>query len=204
MTPTTPNSSVMKNLTKRKGIIMRLGFAAALCCLCTVSFAAEPAEASIRKDTNIPVEGLGAALQTLAATFDFQVLYRTEIVLDLKTKGASGSLSPQEALGQVLNGTGLSYKYLDEKTVTVFASGSSPSPNASDGAGEGKKSNSGTFRLAQTGQGQASSDVSVKQASHPEQETSLGEIVVTAQKRESTVQKTPISLTAISGQDLQD
>src|SRR5271156_6132434 len=32
----------------------------------------------------------------------------------------------------------------------------------------------------------------------------LQEIVVTAQKRESTVQATPISLTAITGQDLQD
>jgi outer membrane receptor for ferrienterochelin and colicin len=32
----------------------------------------------------------------------------------------------------------------------------------------------------------------------------LQEIVVTAQKRESTVQSTPISITAITGQDLQD
>jgi iron complex outermembrane receptor protein len=36
---------------------------------------------------------------------------------------------------------------------------------------------------------------------HPEQE--LQEIVVTAEKRESTVQKTPISITAISGSELQ-
>src|ERR1700722_20387722 len=32
----------------------------------------------------------------------------------------------------------------------------------------------------------------------------LQEIVITAQKRESTVQTTPISITAITGQDLQD
>src|SRR5271155_2488942 len=76
MAPTTLDSSVMKNLRKRKGMIMRLGMAAALCCLCTLTFAAESAEASIRKNTNIPAEGLGAALQTLATTFDFQVLYR--------------------------------------------------------------------------------------------------------------------------------
>jgi iron complex outermembrane recepter protein len=32
----------------------------------------------------------------------------------------------------------------------------------------------------------------------------LEEIIVTAEKRESTVQTTPISLTAVSGQDIQD
>jgi iron complex outermembrane receptor protein len=39
------------------------------------------------------------------------------------------------------------------------------------------------------------------QLAPPSQE--LQEIVVTAEKRESTVQKTPISITAISGSDLQ-
>jgi outer membrane receptor protein involved in Fe transport len=38
-------------------------------------------------------------------------------------------------------------------------------------------------------------------ASSPEE---LGEIVVTAQKRESTLQNTPISITAVSGGDMQD
>lgn len=32
----------------------------------------------------------------------------------------------------------------------------------------------------------------------------LGEVVVTSQKRASTVQKTPVSITAVSGDDLQD
>jgi iron complex outermembrane recepter protein len=45
--------------------------------------------------------------------------------------------------------------------------------------------------------------VSIAQQSHSDS-SQLEEIVVTAEKRESTVQKTPISLTAISGQDIQD
>jgi outer membrane receptor protein involved in Fe transport len=40
-------------------------------------------------------------------------------------------------------------------------------------------------------------------AAGPAQDQELQEIVVTAEKRESTVQKTPISITAISGADLQ-
>ena len=63
---------------------MRSSVAIALGCFCTVSFAvADPSKASIRENTNIPAESLGAALQTLATTYDFQVLYRTEIVQGL-------------------------------------------------------------------------------------------------------------------------
>src|ERR1700692_1881612 len=45
--------------------------------------------------------------------------------------------------------------------------------------------------------------VGIAQQSHSDS-SQLEEIIVTAEKRESTVQKTPISLTAISGQDIQD
>ena len=47
----------------------------------------------------------------------------------------------------------------------------------------------------------ASVDVAFAQQAAPEQ---LQEIVVTAQKRESTVQSTPLSITALTGQDLVD
>jgi len=132
---------------------------------------ADPAHASIRKTTNIPAEELGFALETVAKDYDFQVLYRTEIVKDLRTQGAVGSLTSDEALRKVLNGTGLSYKYLDANTITVFVaapSGSAqstqvPSSGSSDGAssnGGGKKS-SQDFRAAQVDQGKGSSVSSV-------------------------------------------
>src|SRR5277367_5519788 len=47
----------------------------------------------------------------------------------------------------------------------------------------------------------ASASVALAQQAAPEQ---LQEIVVTAQKRESTVQTTPLSITALTGQDLLD
>src|ERR1700674_5767710 len=55
--------------------------------------------------------------------------------------------------------------------------------------------------LAALGCGTALTGVVWGQLAPPSQD--LQEIVVTAEKRESTVQKTPISITAISGADLQ-
>ncbi len=87
---------------------MRLFAVVTLCCLCTVSLAiADPAAAAIRKTTRIPAEGLGPALQTLARDFDFQVLYRTEVIGNLRTQGAVGEFTPEEALKKLLSGTGL-------------------------------------------------------------------------------------------------
>ncbi len=38
-----------------------------------------------------------------------------------RTSGATGSLTAVEALTQLLTGTGLTYKYLDDKTITILA-----------------------------------------------------------------------------------
>ena len=100
---------------------MRMTLAVAVACLTLGGLAAAgDATAAIRKETHIPAEGLGPALTKLAKEFDFQVLYRTEIVSELKSPGAVGALTSDEALGKVLTGTGLTYKYLDDKTVTII------------------------------------------------------------------------------------
>jgi outer membrane receptor protein involved in Fe transport len=125
--------------------------------------AAGDAAAAIRKSTDIPAQGLGPALTELAKEFDFQVLYRTEIIGEVKSPGAVGSLTPEEALGKVLGGTGLTYKFLDDKTVTILrmsdvtavpsaTSSSGSSDDASTSKEVGKKS-SRDFRLAQAAQG---------------------------------------------------
>lgn len=152
---------------------MRISVLATALSLCLVGLcSAQHANASIRKDTNIPAEGLGAALETLARNYDFQVLYRTEIVKDRKTHGAVGSLTSDEALTKVLSGTGLSYKYLDASTVTIVpvamvTSGSitdqaqTSSNNTQDNSKEAGKKSSQDFRVAQSSSGENPGDSSV-------------------------------------------
>jgi iron complex outermembrane recepter protein len=153
-------------LLQLKGLFMRLTLAMAAACLGIVGIAtADPARASIRQHTEIPAQGLGLALTSLAKEFDFQVLYRTEVVGALRTQGASGAMTAAEALEHVLNGTGLTYEYLDEKTVTIMPVGSAAPPTSSGGndsaqsedakkasqsqGGDRKKSFWDRFRLAQ-------------------------------------------------------
>jgi iron complex outermembrane recepter protein len=207
-------TTAVYSLSRRWGVAMRVAIVAI--CLSIVGLAgAEGVKASVRKPTNIPPEGLGPALTTLAKEFDFQVLYRTEVVGTLKTQGVSGAMTATEALEHVLSGTGLIYKYLDEKTVTIALEGTrsagpqaqaaSENPSSDDfSANEEKKSSSWGFRIAQADQGKAAGDVSTAEAIRtPDKHDALEEIVVTAEKRASTIQDTPISMSALSGDVMQ-
>ena len=196
---------------------MRMTLAVAVACLTLSGLAAAgDATAAIRKETHIPTEGLGPALTKLAKEFDFQVLYRTEIVSDLKSPGAMGALTSDEALGKVLTGTGLTYKYLDDKTVTIIplstgqttAANTSVSPDAANTSKEAGKKTSQEFRVAQMDQGHSSSTSPIANQPPISQERSnspsagLAEIVVTAQKREERSLDVPMSISVLSGDQL--
>jgi len=122
---------------------MRLSIAVAVCMSIVGAAAANPASAAIRRVTNIPAQDLGSALQELAHEHDFQVVYLSDGVDKLRTSGAVGDLTAEEALKRLLKGTGLSYRYLDEKTVTVLPTAATASSSArttqrtslTDGAG---------------------------------------------------------------------
>jgi iron complex outermembrane receptor protein len=173
---------------------MRLSVAVALSCFCTVSFAADPPHASIEKNTHITSEGLAAALETLAKDYNFQVLYRTEIVKDLRTRGAIGTLTSDEALTKVLSGTGLTYKYIDAQTVTVIpiattAAGTDQSQsNPQNSSKGGGKNTSQDFRMAQMDHRTITSDSSVEDgspahtASAIDNSSALAEILVTGSR----------------------
>jgi len=185
--------------------------AAIASCVLFAAGIAGPAEASIRKTTNIPAESLSDALRTLAKDRQFEILYRAEVVRDVRTEGAIGEFTPEEALKVVLSGTGLSYKYLNANTVTVFASSAASSPSnsdqSSDQGGNWEKTSQG-FRVAQVDQGKGSQSSAVaNQASNSPESSSgpspgLAEIVVTAQKREQRLIDVPMSISAVTGDTL--
>jgi iron complex outermembrane receptor protein len=204
LAPRPPVTRVSQTL-KHWGALMRLGLVASLLCLCTVSLClADPAKAAIRKDLNVPAEDLSPALQQVATTYELQVLYPTQVAKDLKTHGAVGALTSDEALNAVLSGTGLSFKYLDANTVTVFATaapaGTSTAAsqdrtnNTQDNSKEAGKKSSQDFRVAQVDQRKATGDVSVEVPSGQEAKQKafvVEEVVVTGSRIPTTTKEGP-------------
>jgi outer membrane receptor protein involved in Fe transport len=168
------------------------------------------AEAAIKRFTNIEAQALEPALKELARQRDFQLVYRSEVVGARGTAGAAGELTAEEALRKLLEGTGLTYRYLDEKTVTIVPLATAPTvERKDDGAAVNKEAQKSRgfwdrFRVARADSGKALAEASdtVADSGNASAPVKLEEIVVTAQKREERAIDVPISIVAIGGEEL--
>ena len=179
---------------------MRIVVVAAAVSLSVVGLsAAQSSAASIKKPVNIQAQGLETALQLFSRQSGLHVVYVSEDVNPRTTKGASGALTQDEALTQILGGTGLTYRYLDDDTVTIVPtpSGGAPPPTPHEKAQGGTTSDQHEqggqkkplwdgFRLAQADQtghsGNAVLSAAGGEGSERNQPASLDEVVVTATK----------------------
>jgi iron complex outermembrane recepter protein len=205
---------------------MRAAVAATAVCLSIIGLAkADNSVAAIRKPTNIPAEELAVALRLLEQDRNLEVIFVGEDVRNLRTRGATGDLTLDEALKRILAGTGLTYHYLDDRTISVLPLHNRSSVSLhSEAAGAGeadegpakessnvqevrKKSFWERFRLADADQATSATPASVSQendktSAQEEAEVKLEEITVTATRRSESVEKVPISIAALSQNDL--
>ncbi len=175
------------------------------------------ADAAIKVQMHIPPESLDRALQSLAKERNLVLAYRSEVVGDTQTAGASGLLTREQALTELLEGTGLTYRFLDENTITIvplaehsggagpkrLPSGSSSLSSSPAGKKEGKKSSSSRFHLSELDQSQAGSASSVADSTgRATQPAQLEEVVVTAEMRHQRLIDVPASISVITGNDI--
>jgi outer membrane receptor protein involved in Fe transport len=185
---------------------------------------ADDLHTAIKKPTNIPAESLGPALQTLAKERHFQIVYVSEQINVLRTKGASGDLTPEEALKGLLNGTGYTFKYVDEKTVTIVPTGthsdaskaapsSTPESSATQPSTATPKESKRGFwdrlRLAQASNDQSASAKSegserAKESDPTDSDSKLEEVVVTATRQARLLSTVPISASAYTRKNMDD
>jgi iron complex outermembrane recepter protein len=117
---------------------MRLTVSLAIACLVGGVSIASDAGAAIRRPTSIPAQNLGEALQALARDCNIQVVYFSTAIDTLETQGAAGEFTTEEAFENVLRGTGFTYRYLGENTITIVPS-AQRGPAESDALGSQAK-----------------------------------------------------------------
>jgi iron complex outermembrane recepter protein len=186
----------------------------------TLSFADVEAR-SISYDLNIPSEDLTAALQSFAIASHHKLLYKAELTTGKTSRALHGHFTVQEAMEALLSGTGLSYEITsssvvliknqaDAETSDLSGEGTWPATAASPQSGGepshllAQRNANATSTGNSTAASQGTSSQDAPLVSSDADKSKLGEIVVTAQKRQERLQDVPIPVTAISAETLID
>ncbi|MBL8272086.1 TonB-dependent siderophore receptor [Steroidobacter sp.] len=74
---------------------------------------------AVSKPTNIPSQSLEHALEAFAKERGFQLVYRAGVMDQRQTSGATGDLTVGEALTKLLATTNLTYRFVDDQTITI-------------------------------------------------------------------------------------
>jgi len=158
-----------------------------------------------RKQTNIPAEALVLALKQLAHERGLQVVFQSEVVGTVQTHGATGQLTTAEALTQLLEGTNLVYRYLDDTTITILrasdssGSGARPAePNSAPPTTSDDQPALAQRFLVAAVQAAGVAAVNRKNEQRSEnQANGLAEVVVSAQKRNENLLGVPVPVAVV-------
>lgn len=174
----------------------------------------------------ITTQPLAQALEAFAKQTGLQIVYVSGMAIGATSKGAPDGLSPRETLMCLLKDTGLTFEFLNERTVRIFASASTGRSAAfaippDDSAGmasletkcdphDNDEKNRRAPMAKKRGLAARITGLSAVCASAlhagsacaqdaPVTERALEEVVVTATRREESMQKIPVTVTAITG-----
>ncbi len=143
---------------------------------------------------DVPAQSMEQALTDLAAQANLRIVFFPETVKGVTGSSVKGAYTPEAALRILLSNSALKYSFIDARTVTI----SSPADERPAAVGA-RAAAADSMLLAQ-----ASNDR--PQAPAPSSEESaarLEEIVVTAQKRAERLIDVPISIVALSADELE-
>ncbi len=163
----------------------------------TVALAcAAPAPAQTAPEFDIAAQDAASALARFGEQSHLQLVFDFEAVQGIETRAISGRLRVADALGRMLSGTGLTFEVINDRTITIVrdaeirdgsasvASATQPAPAAP--ADDDDDWPRGT-RTLQAASGAGAAD----------------EIIVTAQKREESLQRSALAVTALGSRVLE-
>ncbi len=155
---------------------------------------------------NVPRSSADVAINIIAEQADAQVLFPFDKVKSIEANGLHGEYTLVEALRLALEGTGLSADFTDSGAIMVTFTPDQSKLNE-EGTAPMKKERKSTLlsKAALFLFGTLTSEGAISQDTVTDPEALvLEEVIVTAQLREQNLQDVPVSVTAFSGEDLED
>lgn len=151
----------------------------------------------------IPQQPVASALLNFSEQASLQIIVDATVVDGLRSGPVSGSMQANDALDALLAQTGLGYEYSSARTITILPSAILPS-GGDKGQDDTNEDSGGVEAEESKSENAESSDApSTSATTSSTSGPVLAEIIVTAQKREESLQRTPISLAAFTADQLE-
>ncbi len=187
-------------------MLKRLIFEATLASLALVLSVAPRAFADSVKRIEVPAGDLVAALEALAKQADIELVYQAEQLRGIRTQGLNGAYEPKEAVSLLIKGTRLVLR-TDEATgvMMISATKNIPVSSATIESRGMELAQAGISSVASGENGQSMEGRKsslVPTGSQAESRSTIQEITVTAQKREERLIDVPISIVAMSADEM--
>jgi iron complex outermembrane recepter protein len=105
-----------------------------LCCLLAGSpaVAASASGSSFELSTDIPAQPLQQALDVFANSTHLQLVYVSQLVLGKMSRSVAAGVAETDGLSRLLEGTGLTYQFLNSRTVKILEQPKAVHPAADD------------------------------------------------------------------------
>ena len=146
----------------------------------SVAVSASGADSTLRLSADIGPRPVAEALAAFGRQTGLQLIYVSTIAEAQQSKGARAGLTTSEALTQLLDGTGLAFEFLNDRTVRIFPA-ATVVPTAV-----------------------VASPMPSQYAGRHASELALEEVTVTARRSEEAQSHVPISMAVLTTEDLRN
>ncbi len=191
--------------TKQLGMIAAAWVLGELLALSAAAVSAAEPSASAPIRLHIAAQPLPKALAALAAQTGVQLIFSsTEVAKSLQAPALEGDYTVHGALEKLLANTALSYEYVNERTVAIRPSKGRNAVQTDKVSDRSTNDETNSSRLARVDEpeGRQSEVSSSTTSNEEEKQHSVQEIIVTATKRVQNMQDVPISMTALTADDI--
>lgn len=173
----------------------------------------------MRYQFNIARQSLGDAATDFARSTGLQIA-RFSDVDAAQTSPIVGSYTAQQALDVMLTGTGLTYRFINDHTIAIVKPDIPPTQSVTAAAAAGSQTSNATTERGASSMKRSSifsrfaafvgsfaaamsSTSTYAQVGEDDAPVALEEIIVTAERRSENLQKTPLAVTAVTGEQLE-